>query len=244
MSEVIKKNNATEDAKPRVMRVVASSIFWPLAIFFVAQVVVAIALTPFIPALSNSELEPSILETFIYSATFELLALTLVVLFLKWKKHNLKWLGLGKLKLEQLKPLLPAIGVYVVVTIGAFILVSMLIPEVNLDQAQDVGFEEASSSLEIILAFVALVIVTPVTEEILMRGMMFRGLNRVMSFSWAAFLSAGIFALLHGQLNVGIDTFILGLVLAWLVNKTNSLWPAILLHMLKNMVAFSFLYLL
>ncbi len=64
----------------------------------------------------------------------------------------------------------------------------------------------------------------------------------VFGFVIAALISAAIFGILHGQVNLFIDTFVLGLALAWLVNKTDSLWPAIGLHMLKNGIAFLYLF--
>lgn len=242
-TSVATDRRASSNKKNKVLGVLGS-IFWPLMIFFVAQFLIAITLVPFIPGLSDESQSVSIVDTFIYSTAFELMALALVGLYLRFKEKDLKWLGLGKLSLKQLKPIIPAASVYAVATIASFIVINMLVPTVNLDQDQVVGFEGAKATPEILLAFVALVIITPVTEEVIMRGLMFRGLNRILGFTAAAIISAGVFALLHGQLNVGIDTFILGLVLAWLVNKTNSLWPAIFLHMLKNMVAFTFLYLI
>lgn len=242
--EKTSSNPSKSTNKSRAVQSVAGSILWPLAIFFVAQILVALILSPLIPGFTDEEQATSITGTFIYSVAFQLVALALVALYLKKTKRGLDWLGIGKLKMNQLAPMIPAIGAYIVATVTAFVIIGILVPTVNLDQDQVVGFETASSSLEILLAFVALVIITPLTEEVLIRGFMFKGLNRVLGFGMAAFVSAAIFALLHGQLNVGIDTFILGLVLAWLVNKTGSLWPAIFLHMLKNLVAFSFLYLL
>jgi membrane protease YdiL (CAAX protease family) len=39
-----------------------------------------------------------------------------------------------------------------------------------------------------------------------------------------------------------IDTFILGMVLAYLRERSGSLWPSIGLHASKNMIAFLFLF--
>lgn len=245
MGKTAKRSKQTNSMiPPKPVREAVASIFWPLAIFVVAQILAILILAPLLPGFTDENQSASITEAFIYSVSFQLLALALLAIYMKYKNKKLSWLGIGKLKLGQLKPILPAAGVYIVATIASFIVIGLLAPSANLDQEQDVGFEAASSAPEILLAFVALVIITPITEEVLIRGFMFKGLNRVMNFYGAAIISAAIFALLHAQLNVGIDTFILGLALAWLVYKTGSLWPAIILHMLKNMVAFSFLFLL
>ena len=54
----------------------------------------------------------------------------------------------------------------------------------------------------------------------------------------AAVIVSGFFAFAHGQVNVGVDTFILSMVGCYLVIKTNSLLPAVLLHAAKNAIAF------
>jgi membrane protease YdiL (CAAX protease family) len=50
--------------------------------------------------------------------------------------------------------------------------------------------------------------------------------------------TSAIFGFAHGQWNVGVDTFALSLALCYLAYKTNSLWPSVLLHSLKNLIAF------
>ncbi len=225
------------------LKVLIISVFTPLGIFIVAQLVVALTISPFLPSLFDETADSSVVGNFAYIVLFELLAISLVWIFMKWRKHDLAWLGLGnRPKLKNMWLVLPAAGVYIVVSVVSFVVVDLLQTGVDLDQAQDVGFGSASSSTEVLLAFLALVIATPIAEEILMRGFMFRNLNRAFGFVIAALISAAIFGILHGQVNLFIDTFVLGLALAWLVNKTDSLWPAIGLHMLKNGIAFLYLF--
>lgn len=230
-------------SKLRLVGVFVYSVFLPLVIFVVAQLAVFFILMPVIPALSDETLSLTIVQTFLYAGLFELLALAIVWLILKRKKLKMDWLGLGTWpKAKNMILVLPAAGVYIAAAIVTFLIVEMLLPSADLDQEQVIGFENATGSLEIIMAFLALVVLTPITEEVLMRGITFRNLNRYFGFAVAAIVSAAVFGFLHGQLNVFIDTFILGIVLAWLVNKTGSLWPAIGLHGLKNLIAFMYLF--
>ncbi len=219
------------------------SVFTPLGIFIASQVLAALVLSPLIPSFFDKGVETTTAENFIYVVLFELFALGMVLLLMKWRKHKLEWLGLGSLpKPRDMWLVLPAAGVYIIVAVASFVVIELLQTGVDLNQSQSVGFESASGFMQIGLAFLSLVILTPLTEEVLMRGFMFRNLNRVFGFTVAALVSAAVFGLLHGQVNLFIDTFVLGLVLAWLVNKTNSLWPAIGLHMLKNSIAFLYLF--
>ncbi len=219
------------------------SVFLPLGVFILSQILAAIILSPVIPGLFDDTKTTTIAQNFAYVVFFELLALALIWGYMKWRKHGLDWIGFGsKPKLRDMALVIPVAGVYIVVSVVSFVVIEMLQTGVDLNQAQNVGFESASGTLQVALAFVSLVVMTPLAEEVLMRGIMFRNINRTFGFVVAALISAAIFGILHGQVNLFIDTFVLGLALAWLVNKTNSLWPAIGLHMLKNFIAFLYLF--
>ena len=243
MSEPEKRVSETKAVVATKFKVFVGSIFAPLTIFIAAQLIAAVALGLFIPGTFDEEVEATLIENFMYMVSFQLVALGLTWVLLKWRKYDLSWLGLGsRPKTKNMWLVFPAAGVYILAAAVSLVIIELLSTGVNLEQEQVVGFESASGPLQLGFAFLALVILTPLTEEVLMRGFMFRNLNRAFGFVISALISAAVFGLLHGQINLFIDTFVLGLVLAWLVNKTNSLWPAIGLHSLKNGIAFLFLF--
>lgn len=129
--------------------------------------------------------------------------------------------------------------------IGTMVLTGLMMyffPSIDYDQAQDTGFKVLGGGWEFALAFISLVVIAPVSEEIIFRGYLF-GKLRQYSPTWVAVLiTAGLFALAHGQINVGIDTFALGTVLCLLRIYSGSLWAPIMLHALKNAVAFYILF--
>ena len=60
---------------------------------------------------------------------------------------------------------------------------------------------------------------------------------------WAAIIITSLlFALVHFQWNVALDTFALSIVLCLLRLVTKSLWAPILLHAMKNGLAFYLLF--
>ena len=79
----------------------------------------------------------------------------------------------------------------------------------------------------------------PVIEETMFRGIIFGSLQTYMGRWTAAAVSAAIFSALHLQSYGFIPRFVLGMVLAYLVMKHNSLKPAIALHAVNNIVALS-----
>jgi membrane protease YdiL (CAAX protease family) len=92
------------------------------------------------------------------------------------------------------------------------------------------------------LAFVTLVVLAPIAEETLFRGYLYGKLKGHVPAIIAAIATSLLFGVAHMQWNVGIDVFILSLVLCGLRSLTGSIWSGILVHMIKNAIAFYFLF--
>ena len=76
--------------------------------------------------------------------------------------------------------------------------------------------------------------VAPICEEVFFRGFLFMGLARGMPVGWAIVISSLLFAIAHGDPGSFIVLCVIGLALAFLRWRTQSLWPGILLHTLNN----------
>ncbi|WP_088293831.1 CPBP family intramembrane glutamic endopeptidase [Bacillus mycoides] len=86
-----------------------------------------------------------------------------------------------------------------------------------------------------ILLFLSSTILAPIVEEITYRGIILRLFQERFSFWIAAIGSSFLFSIAHSySVGVMIDTFIGGMFMAILCKKTNSIIPAILLHILNN----------
>jgi membrane protease YdiL (CAAX protease family) len=86
-------------------------------------------------------------------------------------------------------------------------------------------------------ALLALVVIPPIMEETLYRGVLFGALAGRWGFWVGAVASSALFGLAHGQANVSVYTFILGMLLCWLYARTRSIIPGIILHTLNNLLA-------
>jgi membrane protease YdiL (CAAX protease family) len=85
--------------------------------------------------------------------------------------------------------------------------------------------------------FFLLVVVAPVTEELLFRGVILRGLLRRFH-PWVAIgMSSALFAIVHLNPWQLITAFAVGMVSGWFFLKTGSLWPCIAAHALNNLMA-------
>jgi uncharacterized protein len=138
--------------------------------------------------------------------------------------------------------LLVGMFAYLILTVTVTALAMYAFPSVDYEQVQNVGFEALTHSWEFVLAFVSLVIVAPLAEELIFRGYLFGKLKKYASIWIAVLLSAALFAVAHGQVNVALDTFALGVVLALLRVITGNIWVSIALHALKNGLAFYLLF--
>ena len=82
--------------------------------------------------------------------------------------------------------------------------------------------------------FIALVVIAPIAEEMLFRGLIFREFARRYSMPHAIFGSAALFALFHLNPWQIVVAFPIGVIAAWLVLKTGSIVPGIVLHAVLN----------
>lgn len=78
------------------------------------------------------------------------------------------------------------------------------------------------------------VIVAPIVEELFFRGFLFQGFRQRYGWVNGALLSSAVFAVAHLDPVALIPTFILGMLLAYMYHRTDSVWIPILLHVLVN----------
>lgn len=136
-------------------------------------------------------------------------------------------LGLRRFKPSALKWM--ALAVLAYLAIGA--LAGLFVEPKQEDIA------EAFGPLPVQIVLIA--IVAPVSEEVCFRGMLFGGLRRRMPRLVAALVAGVVFGALHAASGLSAVPVlsVFGVILCLLYEKTGSVVPGILLHMLNNCVA-------
>jgi tetratricopeptide (TPR) repeat protein len=86
------------------------------------------------------------------------------------------------------------------------------------------------------LAVFAVMVIAPLTEEILFRGLLFGALEEKCG-NWTILWTALLFALFHLDPFYFVPLTALGLLLGWARQKSGSVWPAVLLHCLNNLIS-------
>lgn len=164
----------------------------------------------------------------LFTAVSGLLAIGVILLFYRIRRKKLGdalWLrrveGPGLLSGAALAPAL-----YLAVTVAM-----MALPEAWLD-----SYAEASSGVSGggVIGIVAVVLVAPVVEEFIFRGLIMTRLAQAMPGWLAAALSAAIFGLCHGHPVWFAYTFVLGVLFGLMDLRLGSIWPSILAHMVFN----------
>jgi len=85
------------------------------------------------------------------------------------------------------------------------------------------------------------VVLAPLVEELLFRGVLYQALRRRMPVGSAALVSALIFALMHFNLLLFIPLTLMGLVFALVYERSGSLIPTILVHACNNGIILLFI---
>lgn len=81
------------------------------------------------------------------------------------------------------------------------------------------------------------VFIIPLTEELIFRGLGYRRIRRELPFVWAALASAVFFGLYHGNLYQGIYACFLGMLLAFLYEKSDSFLAVWGFHGMANLTS-------
>ena len=235
--------------------------FWKIAglLLWVGTAVIASQLVVgYLAALLlGPEIFASPVATAIYSAICYALALFLVVfipprLLKNHKKSTRKELGLKNLPTWTDIGLAP-VGFFVYLILAAGITaIFNLFPWFNAEEVQNIGFNTFISGGDRIIAFITLVVIAPIFEEIIFRGWLYAKLRNQLlqkvsdaaSMIISIFLVSLLFGIVHLQWNVGVNVFALSIVLCGLREITGTIYASILLHMLKNGIAFYALFVL
>lgn len=85
-----------------------------------------------------------------------------------------------------------------------------------------------------VLTLVVTVLLAPVGEELIFRGVIMGYAKRLMPFFVANFLQAVLFGVYHMNLVQGTYAFLMGLLFGYLVKKCDSLLASILVHFIIN----------
>ncbi|MFI3289856.1 MAG: CPBP family intramembrane glutamic endopeptidase [Rikenellaceae bacterium] len=92
-----------------------------------------------------------------------------------------------------------------------------------------------------IYMLIALLIVAPIFEELLCRGVILEAIRRKHGGWIACVVSSLMFGVMHFEPQSILNAFMIGLLLGYLYIRTNSIFAPIIIHFLNNVMAYLYL---
>lgn len=117
-----------------------------------------------------------------------------------------------------------------------------LFERIGIDYNVDFG-DNPRGFFGFLLSLLATAVVPSLVEEFACRGLVLGSLRRF-GDGFAVLVSAILFGLMHGNFDQMPFAFMVGLVLGFIVVKTDSLWIAVAVHAANNFISVAFEYLL
>ncbi len=234
---------ADQPRDPRMPEVTwgfGDSIWGLIGGFLLVVIVPPLLVLPFDPHIGNPDKasDAGILAT---QALFDIFLMAVAIGMASGWRFSLRQ-ALGRLGVRRFEPsaigwTFAVLGIYYA---GAIAFSAIVVQPKQEDIGKELGVCNPGVGIAIV-AILAVVVLAPIAEELFFRGFFFAGLRSRWSLWPSALLSGAIFGLVHAPTGptAAIPLAGLGVGLAWLYNKTGSIWPCMLAHFLNNALAIS-----
>jgi membrane protease YdiL (CAAX protease family)/uncharacterized RDD family membrane protein YckC len=232
---------AEERTLPEITWGFGESIWWLIGGFLLVVIVPPLLVIPFDPKVASDPRNASDAAILAAQALFDGLLIAVAVAVASGWKFNLRTtlerLGLRRFAIKDIGWMFAMLGVYY---LGAIAFSAIVVQPKQEDIGKQLGVCNPGIGIAI-FAVLAIVVLAPFAEELFFRGFFFAGLRQRWSLWPSAILSGAIFGLVHAPTGptAAIPLAGLGVGLAWLYNKTGSIYPSMLAHLLNNAIAIS-----
>lgn len=137
---------------------------------------------------------------------------------------------------------LPSVKVFLFMAIGTLVLqmgiISPLVGAMPIPPFMEEMFLKMMQQTGI-YSFITIIIVAPVLEELIFRGIMLKGLLKQHSPRRAIIMSSFLFGVLHLNPWQFVSAFLLGIFSGWLYYKSGKISLSIGMHVTNNAIAFA-----
>lgn len=151
------------------------------------------------------------------------------------RPRALSWseIGIKRFKMSDWKII---IGYSVILLVGAVIIVILTSFIGNTwENSKTESLQQNVTFLTVLIAFVSAAVISPIYEELFYRGFLYRWLRTRIGFYGAIAISSTIFTVVHiPAYNVMPVNFFSGVIFALAYERTNSIWPSVLIHGITN----------
>lgn len=233
---------------PKTLKILAQFFLLPLIILLSSHFLTALLLTSFIKPPAPINLSPALTLCLYLALSNSLTLLFLLKILPKFPQSSSAFhttreqLGLFGLPTWTDLLMAPLALIASLLLAVIFMALASLLPSFNPAEPQNLGLTELLTPTERLFGFLAFAILAPVAEELIFRGWIYAKLRAHFRLVPSLLLTSLAFALVHGQLNVGVAVFAMSLIACLLRESTGTIYAPILLHFLKNSLAFYLLF--
>lgn len=227
-----KKWNSFKNSKSGWLLI--SSVF-AVSLFFLLSLAAGLLVIPLYVIKSD---ESTVMSVLSFVAPIVTIGMVIGASLLLFKNTKLREVLKLKMPNNKIFWMLPAVLLgYVVLLVAALAILEIINPTVAGQEQEVARTLKEVNGLSLGLMAFGVVILTPIAEELFFRGLLLSLYVKRVKFYVGIFVGAILFGLAHWQWNVSLDTVIFGVALGLLTWQTESIYPAIFLHFLKNSLA-------
>ncbi len=188
--------------------------------------------------------EPGYLTTLMVVATLVSTVFSVPAYWIIWgRKKTAQDKQYFREKVLRLKPfamiIIASCGLYYLAILIAAV-IAVVSPETmnNYNEMMDTALGGSQ-----MLAMLAAVILAPVNEECIMRGLILKNLQRFFTTPVVVIIQAVLFGIFHANWVQGLYVLPVGAALGYVAVKTRSVMPSIFMHLFYNMLSFVVIFL-
>jgi len=237
----------TSIIKPKSKVITNYKAWIVILIWFIVSIIVGGAAGATTYTLLNKYLNSSYLALATGFASYSFILLTLLFFIEKfWKQKDiLEALGMrGRLRWSYIVWAVAGFGAYILLSWAVPLLLAKLIHGFDPSALTQYGRSKPSSTFGLMADLLQVAILTPLIEEIMYRGYLFTEFKKFKMPAIAAIaLVSVLFAMMHYPPWVWVvDTFIFGLVVTIIRQKTGNIWTGLGIHIAANSFAYFLLF--
>lgn len=254
MSKNSSSNKENIEVKTTNYLGVIGSVLSAALAFFSSQYIGAVILI-FVLALagSNKDLINDILSNnhsvqLLGSLLVSVISIKILLIFIKRQKLNTKKVFLleNKPNLTNVVDVFITYGLYFLVMIAVTIAADIFTP-ININQTQELGISRPDDFIEKLQIFLMIAVLPPIYEELLFRGYLFSMLSKYTTRIIVLAITCILFGIAHleyDNLNwiAAVDTMVFSGFLIYISQKHKSIYSSMLMHSIKNSIAFYVLF--
>lgn len=169
----------------------------------------------------------------VYTVVMVASIITLAIYYLMFRKKDINLFQICQIKKVSV---INVILIIISALVLSFITSSFLDLTQNIFKDYSSISEEMVKGLQSIPGIISAVLIAPIMEETLFRGLIFNELRKNINLTASIIIQAVIFGVFHGNLAQGIYAAVLGIVLAVIYLWTKSIVANIIMHVSFNIV--------